>query len=161
MPSKTKYEIRSQEVQEVLNTPPRFLIFWGNAFIMVLFLVGLLFLGRYKIAQKANFPAQLTKTNGALGIIVDTTFSAQLKAGQKVKFKTKDNNFISEGSIKEIFDTSIDRNNKKYLTLSGCSSNDLPHKSNSDRPVNIDAEVQVGEESFLHLFVSKIFGSHH
>jgi hypothetical protein len=161
MPSKSKYEIRSQEVQEVLNTPPRFLIFWGNALVIILLLGGLLFLSRYKIIHRINVPAQIIENNATLGVIVDSAFSGQIKVNQKIKLKTKDNNVITESSIKERVDTTINMNRKIYLILADCSLNKLPHEPILDGQINREVEIQIGEESLLNLFVSKIFGSHH
>jgi uncharacterized membrane protein YcaP (DUF421 family) len=161
MPLKSKYEIRSPEVQEVLSTPPRFLIFWGNTLVIVLLLVGILFLNRYKIIQKTNVPAQIIETNGTLAVIVDSAFSGQIKANQKVKLKTKDNTVITEGSIKAMIDTTINKNRMTYITLTDYSSNNLLHESTLNDLINSVAEIQIGEESLLHLFVSKILRSHY
>lgn len=44
-----KYEIGNNEVQEVLNTPPKFFVFWGTSIIAVVFIIISYFLLNYSI----------------------------------------------------------------------------------------------------------------
>lgn len=150
MPAENKYEIRSQEVQEVLSTPPRFLTLWGNMIVIGVLIAGLIFLGRYEVMQKIKLPVQLTEANGKLALIVDADAAGQLKVNQPLKLHTGDDQIVKDKII-AILDTIIGTRPNKTLILSLPSSNQLPIQ-----PVaNANAEIETGRSSLFHLFLSR------
>lgn len=155
MQDQNKYEIRSQEVQEVLSAPPRFLTRWGNALVTVVLAIGLMFLSRYKISQTIRLPIQITEANGKMALMVDFAFAYQIKVNQKLKLYTKNDNIIIEGSIVEMVDTTIYRSHKIFLLLAKISPNSFPGKTALNEEINGEAEIQIGKQSLLNRFASK------
>lgn len=161
MYTEDKYELRSQDAQEVLSSPPRFFIFWGNAIVIVLLLCGLLFLNKYTIIQKIYTPFQLTNSHGTLAIMVDSSVSTQVSEGQRILLNVPGSNTIVEDSIDKVFDTTINMSPKKCLLLKKNLLSKHIYGSGSNNVINGQAEIQVAKTSVLQLFLSKIFKSHY
>lgn len=155
MPDQNKYEIRSQEVQEVLSTPPRFLTRWGNPLVTLVLALGLICLSRYKVTQTIRLPVQISEANDKLALMVDFSFSDQIEVNQKIKLKTKRGNVFFEGIIVEKIDTTINRSHKLFLLLAENSSNNLPDKIAMIEPINGEAEIQTGKHSLMNHFTKK------
>ena len=157
MTSQNKYEIRSQDMQEVLSTPPRFLTFWGTAIVVVILFFGVLFLSTYKVVQTIKVSAQIIKIAGKSGLMIDSAEVVRVKTGQKFKLQVKNmnKNISIEGSITTIIDTTIDLSQKKILVLSESSSNQLKEKLALNGTIIGDVEIQISKNSLLHLLPKK------
>lgn len=155
MPTQNKYELRSQEVQEVLSTPPRFLTFWGNVLVVVVLATGLFFLSRYRVAQTIWVPVRTIEVNGNTALVVDTSFAEQIKVQQKLKIETRPGNITIEGTITEIIDTTISNSSKLVLLLTEISSGNFTDKTALSRGMNGEAKIRISEQSLLDLFISK------
>lgn len=154
MPSENKYEIRSQEVQEVLSTPPRFLTLWGNLIVIGALAAGFLLLGRYKVMRTVKVPVQIANVNGKVGLIVDPALSGQVKVNQQLKLQTGRDSFVY-GSIAGVFDTTIAGSSKKCLMFAAHSSDHFFGNPVWNGGTYSQAEIQTGETTFLRLFLSK------
>jgi hypothetical protein len=152
MPPKNKYELRSQEVQEVLSTPPRFLTHWGTALVIVVLLAGIFILSQYKIAQTIKVPAEVIETNGKLVVMIDSALAIPITLGQPLKIISKMGTITIEGSIAQIIDTTINMGAKKFLLLSENSSNIFPGKLSLAAGMKGEAEIQIAKQSLLQLF---------
>jgi hypothetical protein len=157
MTSKNKYEIRSQDMQEVLSTPPQFLTFWGTAIIVVLLFLGVLFLSTYKVAHTIKVSAQIIQMDGKSGLMIDSAEVVSVKAGQKFKLqvKNRNKNISIEGSITAIIDTTFELSKRKILVLAESSSNQLQEKLILNGTIIGDVEIQISEISLLHLLPKK------
>ena len=155
MPSENKYEIRSQEVQEILSTPPRFLTFWGTALVVLVLIVGLVFLSNYKLAQTVKLPVQVVEVNGRIGLIVDSALGSQVTFKQQLKLKLQDENVLIGGSIFKIIDTAINLSPKKLLLLSEDAFIKLQSRSASKLVNNGVIEIQTSKKSLLQMVVSE------
>jgi hypothetical protein len=89
----TKYEIRSTEVQEVMNRPPHAFITWGNTIILLILISAVLILNRIKLPLKEHLPASFdhigtpfNKNNGVSQLLV---FSVNAKMPGTVKINQK------------------------------------------------------------------------
>lgn len=70
MPEKDNYQLRSKDVQEVLSTPPRVRILWGNSLIILAIGIFLTFLAFYRISYDQEYPFKVlsyeTLTDGGI-----------------------------------------------------------------------------------------------
>ncbi|WP_293940127.1 hypothetical protein [Sphingobacterium sp. UBA5996] len=57
---KSKYELRSPEVQEVMNKPPHFFISWGNLLITLSILLAMLLINKIQIKNYDRFLATIS-----------------------------------------------------------------------------------------------------
>ena len=151
MPSENKYEIRSQDVQEVLSTPPRFLTIWGTALIVVVLTLGVVFLSGYKISQTMLVPVQVIETDGRVGLMIESALAVQIKTNQQLKLQLKNDNISIEGNIVGIIDTAVNISHMKILFLSEYSSRKLHEKLALNGVINGEAEIHIGKKSLWNL----------
>jgi hypothetical protein len=65
----SKYEIRSEEVQQLMSRPPHLLILWGNTFLLVLVIASLFLLNRFSLPVYRSVPVAVTTTHLATATI--------------------------------------------------------------------------------------------
>ncbi|MDR1434247.1 MAG: hypothetical protein LBI93_03775, partial [Endomicrobium sp.] len=73
MINENNIELRSEEVQEILGRPPRWIIRWGIAAIFIV--IGGLFVGSYffKYPEVITAPIVVTTENLPVGVVSKTT----------------------------------------------------------------------------------------
>ncbi|NML40001.1 hypothetical protein HHL17_22560 [Chitinophaga sp. G-6-1-13] len=56
---KSRYEVRSHEVQEVMNRPPHFVVSWGNTMIVLAIVAAMILINNIRLEIKEQLPAVL------------------------------------------------------------------------------------------------------
>lgn len=156
MNSKKKYELRSKEVQELLNTPPRLIIFWGNTIILMLLFCGLFYLGKNSITQKISLPFQVNKTEGNPGVEVDLVSSKLVQTGQKIILRFTNRDLVVEDVITKLSDSSGGSNPVRVLLLKDFSTKNLYTDKINSLSCG-QAEIQVAKSSLLDLLASNLY----
>jgi len=78
------YEMRSKEVQEILDNPPRHIILFGNSIVLLLLVCGILLINRLKIPnivtlQGRVLSVELPKSPGTPAMLtVQTEYSTEI-----------------------------------------------------------------------------------
>lgn len=55
----TKYELRSSNVQDVLNKPPKGILFWGNTIILLVLLTSYILCTQFKVSNFVEAPVKI------------------------------------------------------------------------------------------------------
>ncbi len=106
---KDQYSLRSKEVQEVLSTPPRRVIFWGNIIILCCFIIFLIVLDNVKMPIKIRLDGEITNvykegSESEIQVLANTSLIHKLRAGDQVRiiYLVNDRNTVITGSIKHL-----------------------------------------------------------
>lgn len=118
------FELRSEAVQDILGTPPKWIIRWGSALVVVI--ISLLFLSTFLIKYPDVISARIKISREfALDIkgkvYLPIKGSGKVKPGQRVNIKLDAFPYMEFGTIKgkvlELSHSSIIQNNETYLLL--------------------------------------------
>jgi len=107
-----KYELRSEEVQEIMRKPPHMFITKGNILILSLLSIAFYFLNRFPLFEKELVPVEVTNVykdvnqnkNIKIALALNTTISKNVRQNQTAKLLI--NNIKSNTG--EILDGKID-----------------------------------------------------
>lgn len=97
----SRIELRSEEVKEILGQIPSWIIRWGM--VLVLFLIGLIFLGSYifKYPKIIDAPIKVTTENPPSNIMARTN-------GQIIQLFVEDNQKVEAGQILALIENTSD-----------------------------------------------------
>lgn len=125
--AETKYELRSAEVQEVMNKPPHTFITWGNTIILLILAAALYIFNKVKLPIREQLPSSFVSfANNFEGH--DTTakytlFSANItipntiKVNQKASMKLSTVGMEDIGHIPAIVDSFWIEKGMSYIIL--------------------------------------------
>lgn len=85
MAKNNKYELRSREVQEVMNRPPGRFIIWGNTLIFVIIIGGIYLLNFISIPTKVKIPIKVLYVTDKVVLYKLSNINSNLKENQKIE----------------------------------------------------------------------------
>jgi hypothetical protein len=97
-----RYELRSNEVQEVMNRPPNFFIGWGNTIIISLLIAGIIAINGISLQLKETIPAVLTQAPASAAswtLTLNAAPSAVVRSGNDVKITVNGMNREKSGAL--------------------------------------------------------------
>jgi len=163
---KNKYELRSNEVQEVMKSPPNRLIRWGNTVVVSLIVIAMLIANTFMLPVKVTLPFQISSiefstdkdsclVGGMLGAQMPQSFSNGLKAIVRLDNLTMSKlgnlrvKTFKVGPYNKITFQLVARAQKWLLTDSENQVSLAPNMIGT-------IEVTIGEKSMLQLFWEKV-----
>lgn len=160
---KTKYEVRSHEVQEVMNKPPHFIVNWGNTLIVLIIAAALILMNRIQLQTKeqllAAFVSRRSQHDSQLLLFsLNITPQHSLQRGNQASVTILGNNAVSAGSLAATIDSLWTAGNATLLSLKVAGSgedlrlrnNRLLHPSEGMQ-VSIDVTT-AKEKVFVSMF---------
>lgn len=123
-----RYELRSTEVQEVMNKPPSLLISWGNSLIVLIIVLAMIAINKVEMPVKEHLPARYEKqvsalqpdVRGATGKIIfslSTSLPASIKIKQPVKVILDNPGFENMGALHTTIDSVWTSAGKTFILL--------------------------------------------
>jgi len=117
-----RYELRSNEVQEVMNRPPHFFIGWGNTIIITLLVAGIIAINRVSLQMKESLPATLEQSSLPSGtswrLMLHAVPSAAVKTGSQVRLSLQGINSEKTGQLRGRIDTMWRRGKASLMVVS-------------------------------------------
>jgi len=122
----TKYELRSNDVQEVMNRPPHFFISWGNTGIVLSIVIALLILNHVQLPVTQQLPALFQYTgnpdsrNDPAGLMIfslNTTLPGDIRPGNAATIDLAGTNLQTMGNILASVDSVWSVSNVTYMAL--------------------------------------------
>ena len=144
---KTKYEVRSNEVQEVMNRPPHFIVNWGNTLIVLIIAAALILMNTIQLQTKEQLLAAFVSRQfqqGSQQLVFSLNIAPQhsLQRGNQAYVNILGNNATSAGVLEATIDSLWTDGNAMFLSLKVASSGeDLRMRDN--RPLNPSKGMQV------------------
>lgn len=156
-----KYELRSNEVQEVMNKPPHSLITWGNTIILLTIVGGLWLLSLITFPDKITVPFQLIISENKLSLSISENLPAQIQSQQTVSLSFESYPNEKYGKVTTAIDSLINHQNQYVITLKKFSDTILTtHKKTIMLKNNMlgTAEVTIGNKNLFTMIKDKFNG---
>lgn len=154
----SKYELRSNEVQEVMDKPPHSLITWGNTIILLTIVGGLWLLSLITFPDKITVPFQLIISENKLSLSISENLPAQIQSQQTVSLSFESYPNEKYGKVTTEIDSLINQNT---ITLTRVSDTILTtHKKIITLKNNMlgTAEITIGEKKLFKMIKDKFNG---
>jgi hypothetical protein len=131
----TKYELRSNDVQEVMNRPPHLFISWGNTGIVLSIVIALLILNHVQLPVRQQLPAIFQYTgipdghrNDSGGLMIfslNTTLPGNIRPGNTATVDLDGTNMQTMGNIPASVDSVWSVREVTYMALHTAGHNGL------------------------------------
>lgn len=144
-----KYELRSNEVQEVMNKPPHSLITWGNTIILLTIVGGLWLLSLITFPDKITVPFQLIISENKLSLSISGNLPAKVQSQQTVSLSFESYPNEKYGKVTTEIDSLI---NQHTITVTRVSDTVLTtHKKTITLKNNMlgTAEITIGKKNLF------------
>jgi len=118
---KSKYELRSPEVQEVMNKPPHFFISWGNLLIILSIILAILLINKIQVKNYDRFLAtiisnHLIANQNCLVIKLNMDPKKEYGHGLETQITFLGDNSVDLGSILGTIDSSWYQDQHTYIS---------------------------------------------
>lgn len=159
---KSKYEIRSTEVQEILNKPPNTLIIFGNLFIILIICIILGIISQIQIPNKIRIPFRLNVTSNSISILPNILVPKGVKSKQRIYISFESYPIEKYGSIESKIDTIITSNKVTYLFTNNIKTSMI---SNTNKIILLQnnqlgvLEITLGTKNIFSIMKSYIYDS--
>ena len=153
-----KYELRSNEVQEVMNKPPHSLITWGNTIILLTIVGGLWLLSLITFPDKITVPFQLIISENKLSLSISGNLPAKVQSRQTVSLSFESYPNEKYGKVTTEIDSLI---NQHTITLTRVSDTILTtHKKTITLKNNMlgTAEIIIGKKNLFTMIKNRFNG---
>lgn len=157
--TQNKYELRSNEVQEVMNNPPHSLITWGNTIILSSLIGGLYFLSLIQFPNKINVPFQLIISEKKVSLLINTELPKEIKVNQPISLSFESYPIENYGEIK----SNIDSINKKKPQITIIVKNlKEATLTNNDKLITLynnqlgTAKITIGQNNIFGMYKNKL-----
>ena len=164
------YQLRSRDVQEVLNTPPKLYILWGNTIIVGLLIVFLIMLKTYQVPVESTLPFRVSKIDPAqkdtvnIYIYITTPISMDYKP-RYVELNINQYSTLGAGKVRAAVKSVNPGDNTICLRLLSDKSNfiisDTGNKLRIMEGMFGTLESKSGSISLLKLFLNKLTNRKH
>lgn len=153
-----KYELRSNEVQEVMNKPPHSLITWGNTIILLTIVGGLWLLSLITFPDKITVPFQLIISENKLSLSISGNLPAKVQSRQTVSLSFESYPNEKYGKVTTEIDSLI---NQHTITLTRISDTVLTtYKKTITLKNNMlgTAEIIIGKKNLFTMIKNRFNG---
>lgn len=153
-----KYELRSNEVQEVMNKPPHSLITWGNTIILLTIVGGLWLFSLITFPDKITVPFQLIISENKLSLSISGNLPAQIQPQQTVSLSFESYPNETYGKVTTAIDSLI---NQHTITLTRISDTVLTtYKKTITLKNNMlgTAEIIIGKKNLFTMIKNRFNG---
>jgi len=161
-----KFELRSNEVQEVFQKSPHLLIMWGNTFIGIILIAGFYLLDNITIPQKITIPFQLIQTKKpynseeVFALQIDTEYTSHIYQHQPININFEKYPSNIYGTIQTEIDTIISFQNKKIIFFklqNEQSKNNLSFRVTLKPFLLGNLVTQIDKKNFLSTIKNSLF----
>ena len=153
-----KYELRSNEVQEVMNKPPHSLITWGNTIILLTIVGGLWMLSLITFPDKITVPFQLIISENKLSLSISGNLPAKVQSRQTVSLSFESYPNEKYGKVITEIDSLI---NQHTIAVTRFSDTVLTtHKKTITLKNNMlgTAEITIGKKNLFTMIKNRFNG---
>ena len=153
-----EYELRSNEVQEVMNKPPHSLITWGNTIILLTIVGGLWLFSLITFPDKITVPFQLIISENKLSLSISGNLPAKVQSRQTVSLSFESYPNEKYGKVTTAIDSLI---NQHTITLTRISDTVLTtYKKTITLKNNMlgTAEIIIGKKNLFTMIKNRFNG---
>jgi hypothetical protein len=152
-----EFKIRSKDVQEVLTTPPKLAILWGNTLIISIFCAFLVLLSEYNTPINEFINCKIVSVSKTtldkevqLHLLLSTALKGNLNSGTQLHLIIMQPGNANSGKLSVLLVTQNSYGNKMDVIVRGNAN-----KSYGEGMYGV-LVVKTGDISILRLFVNKI-----
>lgn len=163
----TKYELRSSEVQEVMNKPPAFFISWGNLIIMLVIAAAVMVISTITVSVTARLPGTIRATaapGNTIAVAVSVPLSSDIQKGQRVRISLVNPGYAGMGRLEGTIDAVVANENEPGLLIHAKRNTAQQLLTDNNRvllPGSGDGctiEIVTGHRSLLRSLLNKLGG---
>lgn len=157
----SKYKLRSEEVQEVMDKPPHSLITWGNTLVLAVLIGGAYLLSLIQFPNKISVPFQLSISESGLSCLVRVELPREIRPNQLLLLAFESYPSESYGKVRSEIDSIINQQGRAMISLKNLKAD---ARTNTDKQIVLQnhqlgmAEISIGQQNIFTMLKKKLVG---